>query len=132
MPAKRISLIFGVVLLLVGLIGFVSNPIIGPEGYFATNTEHNLAHIVTGLALAVAGWRSERTSVLALEAFGAVYLLLAIVGFAHLDEGGRAMLPGGLHISASDNWLHLALGIALVAFGAVSHRGAARLAESRG
>ena len=42
--AKRLAMIFGVVFVLVGLLGYVDNPLVGPVGMFATNGTHNLAH----------------------------------------------------------------------------------------
>ena len=115
--AKRRSIILGAAFLLVGLLGFVDNPIIGPNGYFATNDAHNMVHLLIGAIMVIAGYVSGRAAFLSLIVFGAAYLLLAIMGFAQIGTAGAGMLLGVVHINGADNWLHLALGIVLLAAG---------------
>jgi hypothetical protein len=38
-------MIFGAMFVVVGLLGYVSNPLIGPDGLFMTNGAHNLTHL---------------------------------------------------------------------------------------
>lgn len=108
--AKKLAIIFGVIFVLVGLLGFVSNPLVGANGIFQTNTIHNLAHIIIGvIMLLMAGSAAN----MALKLFGVIYLLLAIYGFFV----GSGRLLGLVQVNPADNWLHLVLGILLVWFG---------------
>jgi hypothetical protein len=107
-------MVFGGIFVLVGLLGFISNPIVGPAGMFVTNTVHNIAHILIGAMLLIAGARSASASVGALYTAGAVYLLLAVLGFATIGADSSTMLLGLVHINGPDNWLHLALGLVLI------------------
>ena len=120
--AKQLSIIFGAVFLAVGLLGFVDNPVVGPNGYFATNEAHNIAHLLIGAIMVIAGFVSGRAAYLSLIIFGAVYLLLAIMGFAQMGTGGTGLLLGVVHINGADNWLHMTLGIVLLAAGLTSRR----------
>ena len=102
---KTYAMVIGVVLLLVGLLGFFMNPILG---FFGVNTIHNVIHLVSGLAallLASKGMAKTFNTW-----FGAVYLLVAVLGFLGF--------LGFLAVNSADNWLHLALGVLslLVAF----------------
>jgi hypothetical protein len=45
----------GVILLLLGLLGFVSNPLIGQDSLFAANTASNWLHIVAGIVVIAIG-----------------------------------------------------------------------------
>jgi hypothetical protein len=112
--AKRLSLIFGAVFVLVGLLGFVPNPLVGPTGFFMTNGAHNWAHILIGAVMLVAASQSERAAYLSMIAFGALYGLLALMGFAAIGNEGHANLLGMVHVNGNDNWLHVVLAIALI------------------
>jgi hypothetical protein len=117
-PAQLYALIFGAVLLLVGVVGFLVNSSFstgsGVEGdnliLFEVNGIHNLVHIASGiLGLALAKTASgARAYALG---FGAVYLLVAIIGFAD----GESVL-GLIPVNGADNVLHL--GIALLGLAA--------------
>lgn len=132
--AKRLALIFGVVFVIVGLLGYVPNPLVGPEGLFMTNGAHNMAHLLIGIALIVAAMMSERASILSMHLWGAVYALLAILGFAAAGETGHADLFGLVHINGADNWLHVVLAIALIGSALAAsrtHRGRTLAHETR-
>lgn len=111
--AKKIALLLGIVFVLVGLLGFVPNPIVGMAGIFETDMLHNLVHILFGIILIVAA--KKGAAMLWLKVLGVVYLLLAILGFLMVPEGG--MLLGLVHANAADHWLHVVLGIVLVLAG---------------
>lgn len=112
MSAKTLALVFGVIFVLVGLLGFVSNPLVGSGALFDTNTAHNLVHLLIGLILlAVALW-APMQSALWLKILGVVYLLVALLGYVT----GSPIL-GLVEINDADNWLHILLGIVLLAAG---------------
>ena len=112
--AKKFAIILGILLALFGLLGFMSNPIIGPEKFFHANLAHNLVHLLLGVILLAAGLKNESAAGLALKVTAAVYLLLSLLGFV---MGTDKLLLGLLAINAADSWLHLLLAIILFSAG---------------
>ena len=115
MNAKSAAMIFGVLFLIIGVLGFVPNPIISPTGYFEVNNLHNLFHIGAGIILLVGAYASAGAfgPGMALRFIGAVYAILAVMGF---------FLPGNLifgmiAMNMADHWLHAVLAIALLLAG---------------
>jgi Domain of unknown function (DUF4383) len=117
-PAQLYALLFGAVLLAVGVVGFAVDGSFdtggGIEGdellLFEVNGWHNLVHIASGvLGLALA--RSRPGARLFALGFGAVYLVVTVWGFVD----GSSVL-GLLTVNTADNFLHLA--IALLGLGA--------------
>ncbi len=113
--AKKIAVVFGVVFVLVGILGFIPNPLVGAAGLFETNMLHDLVHLLFGIILLVVAFKAPGKSGLWLKILGAVYLLLAILGFVMVPEGGE--LLGIVHTNDADHWLHIVLGIVLLAAG---------------
>ena len=115
--AKKLAMLFGIVFVVVGILGFVSNPIVGRAGYFLTNSAHDIAHIFLGAILLSMASRGDRSAKIALFGTGGVYLLLGLLGFAQIGTSGDGMLLGLVHINHNDNWLHAVLGVALIVSG---------------
>jgi Domain of unknown function (DUF4383) len=115
--AKTLAVIFGVVFVLVGILGFIPNPIIYSDGaIFLANGLHSAVHFLVGVILLIAAAKGESASSLWLKIFGVVYLLLAIIGFIQIGSDSMANLLGVVY-NGADNWLHLVLGIVLLALG---------------
>jgi hypothetical protein len=119
-PAQLYALVFGVVLVAAGILGFfyssdfaAPGEVDGVLGILDVNGWHNVVHIVTGvLGLAVIGsYANARLYALGL---GAVYILVAILGFIYGD--GDAIL-GFIPINTEDNVLHLLIGVAGIGAG---------------
>jgi hypothetical protein len=117
MNAKSAAMIFGVLFLIVGVLGFVPNPVISPTGYFEVNDLHNLFHIGAGIILLVGAYASAGAfgPGMALRFIGAVYAILAVMGF---------FLPGNLifgmvAMNMADHWLHAVLAVLLLLAGFV-------------
>jgi hypothetical protein len=111
--AKTLALVFGIVFVLVGLLGFVSNPLVGPTGLFVTNGLHNIVHLLFGIILIWASRGGQARSVSWLKILGVVYLVLAVLGFL-LAPSGPSLL-GLVTINMADHWLHVVLGVVLLA-----------------
>lgn len=116
---QRVAQIFGVVFLLVGILGFVStgmsmdpNPQTAPRllGLFPVNALHNVVHLLFGVWGLVAA-RSFGAAKTYATVSGAIYVLLAVLGFIAPTTFG--LIPIGSH----DIWLHAVFGISLLAAG---------------
>ena len=79
MTAKTGALVLGVIFVLVGIAGFVPNPLVGPTGIFVTNPMHDYIHIGSGAVLVIAGLTSFAKPGLLLIG-GSVYCLAAPAG----------------------------------------------------
>ena len=108
--AKTLALLFGVVFLLIGILGFV--PAVAPNemllNIFHVNAAHNAVHLLTGVIALVAGMAGVGASKTFFKIFGVVYGLVAVLGFVV----GDGMLLGLISNNAADTWLHV--GIAVV------------------
>src|SRR5688500_3743292 len=104
--AKTIATILGAIFILVGLLGFVMPNLLGAH----LSAAHNIIHLVTGavsLYLGLAG--SLSAARIFCLAFGAVYLLLGVVGFAAGDGEQRMLelIPGRLAFGTMDHIIHV-------------------------
>ena len=93
--------IVGAVFVIVAIWGFIAGDRVL---IFHVNTAHNLVHMISGvvaLACGFAGYKPARTFCLV---FGAVYGLVAVLGFA-----GVPQVIELLHLNTADNWLHAGL-----------------------
>jgi hypothetical protein len=115
--AKKLAMILGVVFLLVGVLGFIPNPIVGSkDAMFLTNGLHNFVHILSGIVLIIAA-KSGDAARMALIVVGVVYLLVTILGFV-AGEGTKIL--NLIPVNAADNYLHLLLTIVLLGAGFMS------------
>jgi hypothetical protein len=123
---QRFAQVFGVIYLLVGVLGFVLPLLLRPMpatwgpfsdylfGLFAVNWLHDLAHLLIGV-VGIAVYRSFSGSRAYAFALGVAYAALFLVGI--LTGGvGLGERGGLLPLNGWDNVLHLLT--ALVAFGA--------------
>ncbi len=111
--AKKFAMLFGIVFVIVGILGFIKNPIVGAGGYFETDLLHNLVHLVIGVLLLYGQGKGEAQAATFLKVVGIIYLLLAVLGF--LMPGGK--LIGLVAVNMADHWLHLVLGVIITAIG---------------
>jgi hypothetical protein len=100
---KKVALVFGMVLLTIGILGFV--PPLAPNdkllGIFKVDGMHNIIHILSGIAALIAS-KSEAYASTYFKVFGVVYALVMVVGFIQGDE-----VLGLITINMADNLLHL-------------------------
>jgi hypothetical protein len=107
--AKTAALVLGFVFVIVGVLGYVPNPIVGPNGFFVTNAVHNLIHIGSGIVLLAGAYTSFSPS-LALKIIGVIYAVVAVLGF--LMQGD--MMLGMVAMNGADRWLHVVLAIVIL------------------
>jgi hypothetical protein len=119
--AKRICTIVGIVLLVVGLAGFAMPNLMGLHLTLA----HGIIHLVSGaLALYLGLKASEAGARTFCYVFGAVYLLLGVVGFALGTGDDRifTVIPDQLVLGTMDHAVHVLVGVLFLAGGFMSKR----------
>ena len=112
--ARTAAFVLGIVFLIVGVLGYINNPLVGPNGIFVTNNMHNLVHIVSGIFLLI-GVYTALTPSLALKILGVVYAIVAVLGFVMMKGSDGVMF--GIAMNMLDHWLHVVLAIVLLAAG---------------
>jgi uncharacterized protein DUF4383 len=116
---KTLAMVFGYVFVIVGILGFFSNPIVGSEGFFLTDTVHNIIHLVSGIVFLWVAYGAPMKAGAVMKIFGVVYLLIAILGFFQ----GEGELLGFIASNMNDVWLHLVLGIVILGAGLTAGKG---------
>jgi hypothetical protein len=124
----------GLVFLLVGILGFIPGitthysdlAFAGHDsgakllGIFQTSVLHNLIHIAFGVGILMA--RTPEGARTYLIGGGVAYLAVWLIGVI----GGLDWLP----VNAADNWLHIVLGVGMIALGFVTGRSVQRTAPA--
>ena len=116
------ALVFGVVFLLVGILGFILAPDEGDKlfGLFQVNLLHNIIHLAVG-ALYLAGSSTHERAKQVNVLIGVVYGLVAILGLANILVDA----PDGLiDANAADDFLHLGTAVLALYFGTAGAEGA--------
>lgn len=121
--AKTWAMIFGWIFVVIGVLGFIPNPIVGEGALFHTDAMHDVIHLIFGAILLWAAYRAPEKSRPAMKWLGIVYLVLAVLGFLMIGNTGVGSLLGLAEINGADNWLHVVLGVALIAIGWRKDRG---------
>jgi hypothetical protein len=106
----------GLVLVAVGLLGFIDNPVVGSSAnaLLPTDTLHNVVHLVTGaLALYIAFGLRGDSQANATLGFGVLYAVIFIAVYASPDLFGLFSVPANaaLHV------IHAALAVVSLAVG---------------
>jgi hypothetical protein len=129
--AQTLALLFGVVFLLVGILGFIPGITSNYDalsfagngsdakllGLFEVSILHNIVHLLFGVAgLAMA--KATRSATTYLIGGGIIYLVLTVYGFVIDKTSSANFVP----VNNADNWLHLVLGIGMIALGLPGRR----------
>jgi hypothetical protein len=121
------AMIVGVVFVLVGILGFIPGITthygdLGFAGHgsgakllgiFQVSILHNIVHLLFGLAGIAAGRAAPSAARGYLVGGGVIYLVLWIYGLV-IDKASSANF---VPVNNADNWLHLLLGIGMIALG---------------
>jgi hypothetical protein len=116
---KKLAILFGVVFLLVGVLGFI--PAVSPVhsdgmryllGLFMVGGVHNVIHLLSGAAALLGASKSEKYAKLYFQVFGSVYALVTVIGFIQ-----KTTVLGIFHVNTADNFLHLVLAVAILGIG---------------
>jgi hypothetical protein len=120
--AKTICTFLGVVFILVGLVGFAKHDLLGAH----LSAAHNVVHLVSGAIALYLGLKGSLSAAkMFCIIFGAVYLLLGIVGFL-LGTGPDKILavaPGTLEFGTIDHIIHVLLGVIFLIGGFITKSG---------
>ena len=109
--------VWGVIFLMLGILGFVPSASIQLEGLshlfglFAHDAIQNILHIVTGIIGLLAA-SSDRYAKWYLQIFGIIYILFAVAGLLQGDT-----VVGLFTVNLAVNLLHLGLAAGLLAAG---------------
>jgi hypothetical protein len=124
MKAKTAAIFWGIIFIAVGLLGYVSNPIIADSdtALFHADSVHNLVHIVSGVLFLLFGFAMPASAKGFLMVFGIIYLLLGVWGLVSFGTTGMGKLMGFLHVNGADNFLHIGLGLVIFLTGASARR----------
>ena len=127
-PVQLVAAAVGAVFLLVGVLGFVPGVTTGMDqlmfaghesdalllGIFAVSVLHNIVHLAFGVAGLVMA-RTASAAKLFLVGGGAVYLVVWLYGVLVNESSAANFVP----LNTADNWLHLALGVGMIALGSL-------------
>ncbi len=113
--AKTFGMLFGIVFLAVGILGFV--PGITKDdmllNIFMVNKVHSIVHIASGAIFLIASMAGAGAARLWFQLFGIIYAIVAVLGF--MNPNG--MLFGMMSNNPADTWLHVVLAVAMLAIG---------------
>lgn len=112
---KTIAIVFGVVFILVGILGFI--PSVSPHehllGIFHVNAAHNVVHLLSGAVAVVSGMCSTRAAQIFFRVFGFIYGLVAVIGFFVGDQPIFGLISNNM----ADVWLHLGIAVSSLFLG---------------
>ena len=101
---KTYALVLGAVLVLLGLVGFVNNPVLG---LFGVNALQNVVHLLGGAAIIWFGYKGGAAKPTNMW-LGIAGLLLGVLWYI---PGAGGLLTQFFGINAAITYLHLAVGV---------------------
>lgn len=104
MNNKTLVTVISVVLIVIGLLGFVNDPVLG---LFDVNGAHNLVHLLSGGLGLFLSMRGEDGASLFGKIMTVVYGAVTVLGFLLVPTGG--LLLGLVEMNSLDHGLHLLL-----------------------
>jgi hypothetical protein len=123
--AKTLSTVIGIVFILVGIAGFLVPNLLGAHFTFA----HNIIHLFSGAIALYFGLGGTHAGARAFcLVFGAVYLLLGVVGMVAGTGAGRMLtvIPDALMLGTMDHIIHILIGALFLIGGLTTKAAVAR------
>ena len=113
--AKTFGMLFGIVFLAVGILGFVPGVTTNDMllGIFMVNKVHSIVHIASGAIFLIASMAGAGAARLWFQLFGIIYAIVAVLGF--MTPNG--MLLGMISNNPADTYLHVGLAAAMLLIG---------------
>ena len=113
---KAAALLFGIVFLLIGILGFV--PAITPDngmllGIFHVNTAHNIVDLASGVVFLLCGMAGAGPARTFFQIFGIIYAVVAVLGFYYGDKAPLGIISN----NTADTWLHVVLTVVMLFLG---------------
>jgi hypothetical protein len=123
-PVQTVALIYGIIFLVVGIAGFIPGLTSNYDtmqfaghhseamllGVFQVSILHNIVHLLYGIAGVVLARNADNARHYLLWG-GIVYLVLWLYGLFIGHDSPANFVP----LNTADNWLHLGLGVTMVA-----------------
>jgi hypothetical protein len=105
--AKTYAQVVGVVLIVIGLLGFIASDLMAGLLGAAPSLVHNVIHMATGLFGAYFGFLAASAARSFAQVFGVIYTVIALLGLV-----APAVLIGiGIEVTAMYNVIHLVVGL---------------------
>jgi hypothetical protein len=99
---RKTAKVFGWILLVIGILGFIPNPIVGADNsLFMADALHNLIHLISGAILLWAAYKAVGSVAMWLKTLGIIYLLVVILSL--LNHGSVL----GMMMNGADTVLHI-------------------------
>ena len=112
---KTAALLFGIVFLLIGILGFV--PGVAPDEtlfkIFHVHAAHNIVHIASGIIFLIAAMAGAGASRAWFQIFGVIYAIVAVWGFV-VGTGNTLWVVSN---NPADTWLHVVLAVVMLFLG---------------
>jgi hypothetical protein len=113
--AKTLGMLFGIVFLAIGILGFVPGITTNDMllGIFMVNKAHSIVHIASGAIFLIASMSGAGAARLWFQIFGLIYAVVAIMGFVV----GNGMIFNLISNNTADTWLHVVLAVVMLLIG---------------
>jgi len=114
--AKTLGMLFGIVFLAIGILGFVPGITTNDMllGIFMVNKAHSIVHIASGAIFLIASMSGGGGAArLWFQIFGLIYAVVAIMGFVV----GNGMIFNLISNNTADTWLHVVLAVVMLLIG---------------
>lgn len=105
--AQMISYTLGAIFVVIGLLGFVNDPVLG---MFEVDMMHNLVHLISGLVLLGLGYAGAEMARTGAKILGVIYAVIGVWGLVVPGE----MLLGIMQVNFADDVLHVVLAAVLL------------------
>ncbi len=122
MSGKTAAVALGAIFLIIGLLGFVPNPLLGHHALFEETTGLDWERVIMGSVLIGIGVWAPLRAILWLRILAALYALNVLITLVATKS-----LSSFVKIDTAGNWLHFGLGLLLIAAALVGRTNASSM-----